>query len=158
GYLRAKCLRDLYGKCPDASRGAVDQDFVACFDMPCVAQTLQSNKRGRDRGSLLEGDIARFGNDRAVTPDANVLGESGGPYSKNFLARRELGHISTNRFNGSGKVRSRDGVSRFAKSKDEPADTALQHSPVEESERNGANADKNLVVVRNRFLDLLKFQ
>src|SRR4029077_17563630 len=115
------------------------------------------NKRGRDRRSLFETEVARFGNHRSVTPDADVLGESACPYSKNFLARLKLGHILANRFNRSGEVRSRDSVSRFTKSEDEPADTALQHGAIEKSERNGANADQNLVVVRDWLFDFYKF-
>src|ERR1700730_3241159 len=151
GYLCAKCLGDLHGKCPDASGGAIDQDLVPCFDMACVAQALQSNKCGRDRRSLFETEVARFGNHCSVPPDADVLGESACPYSKHFLARLKLGHVHANGFNRSGKVRSRDSVSRFTKSEDEPAETALQHAPVEKSEGNGANTDENLVVVGDRL-------
>src|SRR5207248_5647268 len=103
-----------------------------------------------------ETKVARLGNHRSVTPDADVLGESACPYSKNFLARLKLGHVPANRFNRSGEVRSRASVSRLTKSEDEPADTALQHAPVEKSEGNGANTNENLVVVGDRPFDFLK--
>src|ERR1700680_4018009 len=113
GSLRAKCLGDLHGKCPDASGGTIDQDLLPRFDVPRVAQTLQSNKRGRDRRSLFETEVAWLGNHCSVTPGADVLGESACPYSKNFLARFKLGHILANRFNHSREVRSRASVSRL---------------------------------------------
>src|SRR5205085_7018384 len=88
----------------------------------------------------------------------DVLGERACPYSEDFIARLELGHVPADRFNGSCEIRSRGGVFRLTKSKDEPADTAFQHATVVKSEGNRANPDKNLVVVRNRLFDLFKSQ
>src|SRR5207248_10167819 len=115
-------------------------------------------KRSRNRRGLLEGNVAWLRNHRSTGPDTNVFGESACPYTKDFVARLELGHVPANRFNRSGKVRSRAGVFRLTKSKDEPADTAFQHATVEKSEGNRANADENLVVVRNWLFDLFKPQ
>src|SRR6202011_1149415 len=88
----------------------------------------------------------------------DVFGESSRSYAEDFIARLELGHVPADHFHSSGEVRSRAGVFRFTKSKDEPADSASQHATIEKSEGNGANADENLVVVRNRLFDVLKFQ
>ena len=128
------------------------------FDMAGVAQTLQSNECGRDRGSLFETEIARLGNDCSVTPDANVLGETACSYAEDFVAGFELSYVRADCFHASGEIRSRDSVLRLTKSKDKPADTTLQHAAVEKSQRNGANSDENLIVVRRRLFDFFKFQ
>src|SRR5262249_50298393 len=95
---------------------------------------------------------------RAGLPDTDVFGERACPYTEDFIARFELGHGSADRLNRSGKVRSQNSVFRLTKSKDQPRDTAFQHSTVEKSEGNGVNADENLIFVRGGFFDLLKFQ
>ena len=126
--------------------------------MPGVAQTLQSNECGWDRGSLFETEIARLGNDCSVTPDANVLGETARSYAEDFVAGLELSYVRADRFHASGEIRSRNSILRLTKSKDKPADTTLQHAAVEKSQRNGANSDENLIVVRRRLFDFFKFQ
>src|SRR5207249_1326888 len=73
-------------------------------------------------------------------------------------ARLEFGNVSPDRFNCSGEVRSRGGVFRLTKSKDNSADTAFQHATVVKSEGNGANPDQNLVVVRSQLFDLFELQ
>src|SRR5207253_1418984 len=105
-----------------------------------------------------EANVARLRSYRSVEPDTDVFSESACPYPEDFIAWLELGHVPADRFNCSGEVRSRGGVFRLTKSKDEPADTAFQHAAVEKSEGNGANPDENLVVVWNRLFDLFKFQ
>src|SRR5690242_19293510 len=126
--------------------------------MPGVAQTLQSNECGRDRGSLFETEIARLGNDCSATPDANVLGETARSYAEDFVAGFELSYVRADRFHASGEIRSQNSVLRLTKSKDKPADTALQDAAVEKSQRNGANSDENLIVVRRRLFNFFKFQ
>ena len=126
--------------------------------MPGVAQTLQSNECGWDRGSLFETEIARLGNDCSVTPDANVLGETARSYAEDFVAGLELSYTRADRFHASGEIRSRNSVLRLTKSKEKPADTTLQHAAVEKSQRNGANSDENLIVVRRRLFNFFKFQ
>src|SRR5205823_9721184 len=108
--------------------------------------------------SLLESNVARLRNHRSTGRDTNVFGKSACPYPEDFIARLELGDVPADRFNCSGEVRSRRRVFRLTKSKDKSADTTLQHSAIVKSEGNGANPDKNLVVVRNRLFDLFKFQ
>src|SRR5436853_272879 len=81
-----------------------------------------------------------------------------GTDSQDFISRLELAHVPADRSNCTGKVRSRAGVFRLTKSKDKSADTASQHATVEKSEGNRANADENLVVVRNRLFDVFNFQ
>src|SRR5437764_1560046 len=158
GDFRAKCLGDLDRERSDTSGRSIDQDLVSRFDMPGVAQTLQSNECGWDRGSLFETEIARLGNDCSVTPDANVLGETARSYAEDFVAGLELSHVRADRFHASGEIRSRNSILRLTKSKDKPADTTLQHAAVEKSQRNGANSDENLIVVRRRLFDFFKFQ
>src|SRR5204863_9710030 len=67
-------------------------------------------------------------------------------------------NVVADRFNCSGKIRSRDRIFWFAKSEDESADTAFQHSAVVKSEGNGTNAHEKLIFVRNRLFDLFKFE
>ena len=45
GHFRSECLGDLHGERTHASRGTVDQDLLARFDLSLVSKTLQGGER-----------------------------------------------------------------------------------------------------------------
>src|SRR5262249_34441625 len=110
------------------------------------------------RCGLLERYIVRLQNHRSLRLDTNVFSETSGPNPKDFVARLEFGDVPADGFHRSGKIRARAGILRFAKPKNQPANTAWQHPAVIKSQGNGANPDEDLVIVRSRLFDLFKFQ
>ena len=59
GDLRSERLGDLHGERPDATGGAVDQDFLSRLNLPLVAKRLEGGDRRDWHGrSLFEGQVA----------------------------------------------------------------------------------------------------
>src|SRR5688572_2954086 len=59
GHVRTQCLGDLHSERAHASRGPVDQNFLASLNSALVAETLQGGKPGDlDTASLLHRDVS----------------------------------------------------------------------------------------------------
>src|SRR5438128_581489 len=61
GHLGAESLGNLHGEGTEASRRAVDQDFLARLDPPLIAKQLECGGCGySDRRGLLEREVGRL--------------------------------------------------------------------------------------------------
>ena len=84
----AERFRDLNRESANSSGCAVDQDFLSGLNVPFVAQTLQCRQRGNgDRTRLFECDVARFGNNRTLGLDANVVRHGPVLRAEDFVAQ-----------------------------------------------------------------------
>src|SRR5207253_727573 len=84
GYFRPKSLGDLDGKRTDAARGTIDQNLLPFLQPRRIAQALQRDQRGRDRGGLLEVSVSRLQSDGSSLFNADVFGQSACSYSEDF--------------------------------------------------------------------------
>jgi hypothetical protein len=114
GDFRAQRLRDLHGERAHAPRRADDQDLLTGLDAPVVADGLQGGApEDGDGRRLVEGEIRRLRGE-LVGSGSRVLGEGAGRRPEHLVARREAGHVGTDRLDRSGQVPARVGVLRPA--------------------------------------------
>src|SRR5882724_470395 len=96
GDLRIERFCDLNCERPNASRCAVNQDFLAGFDPSCAQPLERSQARESNRASLLEGNVGGLQSD-AIFASAYVLRDRAPFYPKDFVARFEFSDIPTGR-------------------------------------------------------------
>src|SRR5256885_10871869 len=83
-------LGDLHGKRPDATRSAVDQDFLAGLDLALIAKKLEGGRGGHTNGrGLLNSEVGGLQHEMACW-SARVLGESPGTPTEHLISRLEI--------------------------------------------------------------------
>ena len=161
GYFRAVVFRELHGECADAAGRAVDQDFLARFDLTFVAQALQRREcRNRHGRSLLEGHICRLGRDRAALADYDILRDGAVRTAEYFVARLETRDALTDGFDRAGEVDPDAHILRRAEAGREAHEIrrAAHRVPVDRIQSRRVHFHEQLVVRGGRLGELIDGQ
>ena len=156
--LGVERLCDLQREGPNATRCAVDQHFLAGVNLSCPQPLQRSQPREPNRAGLLEGNV-RWLESHSVFAYGYVLRDRAPFYPKDLVARFELTHILTGRFNNTCKVAPETCELWLPQTRHQPEDRRTAHQAgVNEVKGCSANSDEKLVVLRHRLLDLLELQ
>ncbi len=162
GHLRPHRLRDLDGERAHVARRAVDQDLVAWFRGPAIAQpqTLErEDRRMRKGGGFLEGHAGRHRLERLLRC-ADVFGESALPkreqVGEDLVARPESRHARSDGLDDAGDIDSDAMVPRRTEAHEQAGERRPGRETVEIGPVDGrrAHADEHLVVRGNGTIDL----
>src|SRR5262245_45834006 len=145
----------LYGKCPNATRGAVNQDPLSGLNPPLVAKSPERGEcRHRDRRYRRESHRGRFRH-YGIFTSARIFGKRATPPPKDLVTDLELRDAATDRCYPARQVHAKSWVFRFAQPVAAGADqkrTPAHEMPVKRIDRRRMNLYQEFTVVGNRLL------